>query len=94
MRKVTTTIYNAWKAGKSKKVNNTETDGWSVWLHGNCIVKHNDHGYFELFTCGWPTRTTLERFKPFIPLSRYHEIRSKLKNGESVLLTRDEITNG
>ena len=35
MRKVTEQIKQAFEQGKSKKVGNTETDGTSVFLHGN-----------------------------------------------------------
>ena len=44
MRKVTQQIKDAFEQGKAKKVDNTETDGKTVWLHGNAIVKRDPDG--------------------------------------------------
>ena len=63
MRKVTQQIQKAWNAGKSKTVGNTRTDGASVWLHGNKIIKRNLDGRVWATLAGWPTPTTRERLK-------------------------------
>jgi hypothetical protein len=60
MRKVTEQIKKAFEQGKSKKVGNTETDGTSVFLHGNEIVRRQ-HGLVFATLAGWNTPTTRER---------------------------------
>mgnify|MGYP005838283939 CR=1 FL=1 len=42
MRKVTQQIKKAFEKGESLKVGNTRTDGKSVFLHGNEIVKRSE----------------------------------------------------
>ena len=61
MRKVTEQIKQAFEQGKSKKVGNTETDGNTVWLHGNAIVKRDPDGLVRWSLAGWNTPTTRER---------------------------------
>ena len=60
MRKVTQKIANAFINGESLKIKNTETDGRSVWLHGNMIARKTDNG-LEVTLAGWNTVTTRER---------------------------------
>jgi len=60
MRKITQKIANAFANGESLKIKNTETDGQSVWLHGNEIARMTDNG-LEVSLAGWPTVTTRER---------------------------------
>ena len=61
MRKVTAQIKKAFEEGKSLKVRNTETDGQTVWLHGNAIVKRDSDGLVRWSLAGWNTPTTRER---------------------------------
>ena len=61
MRKVTAQIKQAFEQGKSLKVGNTETDGNTVWLHGNAIVKRDPDGLVRWSLAGWNTPTTRER---------------------------------
>ena len=61
MRKVTTQIKTAFEQGTSLKVGNTETDGKTVWLHGNAIVKRDPDGLVRWSLAGWNTPTTRER---------------------------------
>ena len=61
MRQVTAQIKQAFEQGKSKKVGNTETDGKTVWLHGNAIVKRDPDGHVRWSLAGWNTTTTRER---------------------------------
>ena len=61
MRKVTEQIKQAFEQGTSKKVGNTETDGQTVWLHGNAIVKRDFDGLVRWSLAGWNTPTTRER---------------------------------
>ena len=61
MRKVTQQVKQAFEQGKAKKVGNTETDGQTVWLHGNAIVKRDPDGLVRWSLAGWNTPTTRER---------------------------------
>lgn len=61
MRKVTQRIKQAFEQGKSLKVDNTRTDGQTVWLHGNAIVKRDPDGLVRWSLAGWNTSTTRER---------------------------------
>ena len=61
MRRVTEQIKRAFEEGTSKKVGNTETDGKTVWLHGNAIVKRDPDGLVRWSLAGWNTPTTRER---------------------------------
>ena len=61
MRKVTQRIKKAFEQGKALKVGNTETDGQTVWLHGNAIVKRDFDGLVRWSLAGWNTPTTRER---------------------------------
>jgi len=61
MRKVTQQIKQAFSQGTSLKVGNTRTDGQTVWLHGNAIVKRDPDGLVRWSLAGWNTPTTRER---------------------------------
>lgn len=61
MRKVTAQIKKAFEQGTSLKVGNTETDGKTVWLHDNAIVKRDPDGLVRWSLAGWNTPTTRER---------------------------------
>ena len=61
MRKVTEQIKRAFEQGTSLKVGNTETDGKTVWLHGNAIIKRDPQGFVRWSLAGWNTPTTRER---------------------------------
>jgi len=63
MRKVTSQIRDAWLAGRSKTVGNTFTDGCSVFLHGNEIIRLRLDGTVGARLAGWNTPTTRERLK-------------------------------
>jgi len=60
MRVVTKTIKAAFENGVSKTVQNTCTNGKSVFLHGNEIIKR-ENGKVMVSLCGWNTPTTRER---------------------------------
>ena len=61
MRQVTAQIKKAFEKGESLKVGNTRTDGKSVFLHGNEIVKRDPDGVVMWTLAGWNTPTTRER---------------------------------
>tara|TARA_R110001583_G_scaffold114048_2_gene264504 strand:- start:764 stop:1096 length:333 start_codon:yes stop_codon:yes gene_type:complete len=61
MRKVTEQIKTAFENGESLKVGNTRTDGMSVFLHGNEIIRRDISGLVFATLAGYNTRTTMER---------------------------------
>jgi hypothetical protein len=61
MRKVTQQIKKAFEQGTSLKIGNTRTNGTSVFLHGNEIVKRDPSGLVMATLAGWNTPTTRER---------------------------------
>lgn len=73
MRKVTERIRKAFWKGQSLKVGNTETDGVSVWLHGNVIVKREPNGQVLATLAGWNTPTTRERVNGITGLN-FHQV--------------------
>ena len=65
MRKVEQQTIPAFLAGTSAKSGNTETDGKTLWLHGNAIaewreVNNGEQGLFVTLA-GWDTPTTRSR---------------------------------
>lgn len=60
MRSITKKIVSAFLDGKSASLDNTRTDGKSLFLHGNKIAYKED-GKLFISTCGWNTPTTKER---------------------------------
>ena len=60
MRQITQRIKDAFDAGKSLQISNTRTDGQSVWLHGNEIVRREGNKVLATLA-GWNTPTTRER---------------------------------
>ena len=65
MRKITQRIAKAFHAQEHLRIDNTFTDGQSVWLFGNKIIERRPDGtYFSL--AGWNTLTTRERINGVI----------------------------
>jgi hypothetical protein len=60
MRVLTKTIKAAFEQGVSKTVGNTRTDGKSVFLFGNEIIR-KEMGKVFFSLAGWNTPTTRER---------------------------------
>jgi hypothetical protein len=61
MRRVTSDIKQAFEQGTPLKVGNTRTDGTSVFLHGNEIIRRDISGVVFATLAGYNTRTTRER---------------------------------
>ena len=61
MRKVTAQIKQAFEQGEPLKIGNTRTDGTSVFLHGNEIIRRDISGLVFATLAGHNTRTTRER---------------------------------
>tara|TARA_R110001592_G_scaffold32260_8_gene113164 strand:+ start:1969 stop:2304 length:336 start_codon:yes stop_codon:yes gene_type:complete len=73
MRKVTEQIKQAFFEGKTKTIGNTRTDGESVWLHGNEIVRKDASGLVFATLAGWNTPTTRERVNGITGLG-FHQV--------------------
>jgi hypothetical protein len=97
MRKVTEQIKQAFDQREAKTVGNTRTDGNTVWLHGNAIVKRDSYGLVHASLAGWNTPTTRERVngitglrfhqKNFTPMLNDNEVDSY--DWHSVMLNKD-----
>ncbi len=61
MRKVTAQIKKAFERGETLKIGNTRTNGTSVFLHGNEIIRRDINGLVFATLAGHNTRTTRER---------------------------------
>lgn len=61
MRKETRKIAEAFARGQAAKAARTETDGRTVWLHGNRIEQREDDGSVWVTLAGCCTATTRER---------------------------------
>jgi len=84
MRKVTEQIKQAFEQGTSKKVGNTETDGQTVWLHGNAIVKRDPSGLVLATLAGWNTPTTRERVNGITGLCIHQSNFVPMLNGSEI----------
>ncbi len=85
MRKVTESIKQAFFAKQAKKVGNTETDGKSVWLHGNEIIKRDKSGIVLFTFAGWGSVTTRERLRGILNVDVYQKDHEQFYNGEKVI---------
>ena len=60
MRQITAKICYAFEQGRTLKINNSETDGTSLWLFGNKIAEWRQ-GEIWKTDAGWQSKTTKER---------------------------------
>ena len=61
MRKVTSEIVRAFLKGESKKIGNSRTDSYNLYLHENKIASFNKDGFLQITAAGWLSNTTKER---------------------------------
>ena len=85
MRKVTEQIKDAFFARQTKRVNNTFTDGDSVFLHGNEIIKRDSSGLILFTFAGWGSATTRERLKGILDVDVYQKDYEQYYNGAKVI---------
>ena len=84
MRKVTQQIKQAFEHREAKTIGNTTTDGTTVWLHGNAIVKRDPDGLVRWSLAGWNTPTTRERVNG-IANAGVHQVKFEpVLNGHSI----------
>ena len=77
-------VIDSFLEGKPKKVNNAETDGSNLYLHGNKIAKREFDGLW-ITTYGWNTRTTRDRLSMLPDIyvsSRKGQLFLKIGNNE------------
>lgn len=85
MRKVTESIKQAFFARQTKKVNATFTDGNSVFLHGNEIIKRDKSGLILFTFAGWGSAVTRERLKGILNVDVYQKDHEQYYNGQKVI---------
>tara|TARA_R110000744_G_scaffold308118_1_gene416204 strand:+ start:579 stop:905 length:327 start_codon:yes stop_codon:yes gene_type:complete len=73
MRQVTEQIKKAFEMGRTLKIGNTRTNGTSVFLHGNEIVKRDPSGLVFATLAGWNTPTTRERVNGITDMG-FHQV--------------------
>ena len=84
MRKVTQQIKQAFESRQPLKVGNTRTDGNTVWLHGNAIIKRDPQGFVRWSLAGWNTPTTRERVNGIVNAGVHQVDFEPVLNGEVI----------
>jgi len=59
-------VLTAFLSGRKMTVNNTRTDGKSIFLFDNEIIKKDENNDYWINDCGWATTTTQERLNCFL----------------------------
>lgn len=75
MRQITERICDAFVRCRPLKIDNSETDGRSLWLFGNKIAEWR-HGELCITNAGYKTKTTKERLNG-LPGVRIHQLRGQ-----------------
>jgi len=89
MRKETKKIMSAFLKGEKASAQRTNTDGYSVWLHGNLIAERGKSKlWFTL--ADWPTVTTRDRINGLLELSG-SDYRVFQKNGTQFLTNGTDV---
>ena len=89
MRQETQKIMSAFLRGQKASAARTNTDGRSVWLHGNLIAERGTtKTWFTL--AGWPTVTTRDRVNGLLQLSG-SDCRVFQKNGTQFLTNGETV---
>ena len=89
MRKETKKIMSAFLKGEKASAQRTNTDGHSVWLHGNLIAERGkSKTWFTL--AGWPTVPTRDRINGLLELSG-SDCRVFQKNGTQFLANGETV---
>jgi len=69
MRQETQKIMSAFLQGQKASAARTNTDGNTVWLHGNKIAQRSEGDFVDFSLAGWPTVTTRDRINGLLELS-------------------------
>ena len=84
MRKVTEQIKQAFESRQRKSVGNTMTDGQTVWLHGNAIIKRDLDGLVRWSLAGCNTPTTRERVNGIVDAGVHQVNFEPILNGQEI----------
>jgi hypothetical protein len=84
MRKVTEQIKHAFFLGESLTVGNTTTDGTSVFLHGNEIIRRDSSELILWTLAGWNTPTTRERINGILNAGVHQVKHEPVLNGHEI----------
>ena len=84
MKKVTARIKKAFEQGDHLKVDNTRTDGRSVFLHENEIIRRDTTGRIWFTFAGWGSATTRERLRGILNVDVYQKNYEQYVRGEIV----------
>ena len=83
MKKVTAQIKSAFENHTSKTVGASSTNGETVFLHGNAIVKRTG-GKVYASLAGWNTPTTRERINGITGAGLHQKNYEAMRNGELI----------
>lgn len=68
MKKVTEKVVRSFISRKKCKIDNTHTDGTTLYLYGNAIATWTDDNQLLIRSAGWETKTTRERLNGLLYL--------------------------
>lgn len=95
MTKVSITIAKSFLENKTHSLSNTSTDGKSIILFGNTIVRKIDDHKYVITLAGWNTPTTRERLNTFLNLieykDRFYTKKGKAYFGDKEICSKEEI---
>ena len=98
MRQETQKIMSAFLKGEKASAQRTNTDGNTVWLHGNKIAHRQqdtyDHGLVQFTLAGWPTVTTRERINGMLDVFGYSDFGIIQKNLNQYLVYKGKKVRG
>lgn len=80
MRQITKKIITAFQNRQALKIDNTRTDGTSLWLFNNKIARWEEDGLW-ITTADWNTPTTRERLNGLLGVGIYSHKDGLLLNG-------------
>ena len=90
MRQETQKIMSAFLRGQKASATRTNTDGNTVWLHGNKIAQRSEGDFVDFSLAGWPTVTTRDRVNGLLELSG-SDYRVSQKNGTQFLTNGTDV---
>ena len=90
MRQETQKIMSAFLQGQKASAARTNTDGNTVWLHGNKIAQRSEGDFVDFSLAGWPTVTTRDRVNGLLELSG-SDYRVFQKNGTQFLTNGTDV---
>ena len=90
MRQETQKIMSAFLQGQKASAARTNTDGNTVWLHGNKIAQRSEGDFVDFSLAGWPTVTTRDRVNGLLELSG-SDYRVSQKNGTQFLTNGTDV---